>query len=136
MSGCACVTLRLFARYGPQATLDMVKKEVMKYSDFEIDRLVRECAQRSPSFSKYALPREAFADAGKMQHLIKILPELRKQVRCPPLVAFGRTVRPFGDHRVLVLFMFAFAGASRASVFSVDKNSGHHPILRLHRLAW
>eukprot|EP00750_Incisomonas_marina_P011423 INCI16374.7.p1 GENE.INCI16374.7~~INCI16374.7.p1 ORF type:complete len:946 (-),score=200.71 INCI16374.7:226-3063(-) len=65
--------------FGPQASLALVEKEVRKYSDFEIDVLVRDCAIRAPSFLKYALPREAFADSGKIKHLMKILPELRRE---------------------------------------------------------
>ena len=58
----------------------MVQKEVAKYSDFQIDGLIREVAHRAPSFSQFALPREAYANSGKIQHLVKLLPKLRAEV--------------------------------------------------------
>ena len=83
--------MRSSCRFGPQASLALVEKEVRKYSDFEIDVLVRDCAIRAPSFLKYALPREAFADSGKIKHLMKILPELRREV-C--VDTFGHHIHP------------------------------------------
>ncbi|CAG9467770.1 unnamed protein product [Pedinophyceae sp. YPF-701] len=75
--------------FGSEATLEMVREELMKRSDIQLHGL---CEEQPHLLGKFALPDEAWAESGKIEHLTKLLAELRRTGSRPLIFSNWTTV--------------------------------------------